>query len=128
MRLGTILLMLGVAGIVTYAWLFVGTMQRAGLGEVKRYSVVFAARKKTNLLVAILVVGAFLIPVAWLAAGLLIAILGWSTYTTVGQRRRMYELNFNQSFTERLFRVSFLSPLAICCLLASKWWFAAYVA
>jgi hypothetical protein len=114
--------------MVIYAWLFVGTMRRAGLDEVKRYSAVFAAQKKTNLLVAILVVGAFLIPVAWLAAGLLIATLGWSTYTTVEQRRRMHELDFSKSFTERLFRVGFLSPLAICFLLAGKLWVEAYVA
>lgn len=122
MHVGTALLLLGLVMLAIYARLFTRTVRSADPEELLRYHSIFA-RKKLNMVGALLIFGAFLVPVVWVATSLGVATLGWIALGTINQRRKMRELGFERSFTERLYRVSFVSPLAIGCLLASKVWF-----
>lgn len=122
MHVGTFLLLLGFVTLAIYAWLFTRTIRSANPEELLRYHSIFA-RKKVSMVGAALVIGAFLVPVVWVATSLAVATLAWIALATINQRRRMHELGFERNFTEQLYRVSFVSPLAIGCLLASKLWF-----
>jgi len=114
---------LSVAGLLIgalYFILFFRTFVKVGRAEADRFIATFAKRKRYNLVLVLLIVAALSIPNAIIATVLAVAALGWGIHETRLQDRQMRDLAFDPVFVRQLFRTSFLVPVAIACLLASK--------
>ena len=127
MRLGSILLVVGVVALLLYFVLFYRTFRSAG-NDAERYLEVFGSSKRRNLVAMFLIIAAFLIPIPSVAILLMALGIGWTAKETVVQHSRMRELGFGVRFERRLAWTSVISPLAILCLFGSKLWFQANVA
>ncbi len=124
--MGSLLLVVGAIALVAYAGLFYWTLAKAGRNQVARYNSAFA-KDRVNLVGAALVVAAFLVPSALLAATLGLCAFAWVARATLLQRARMREMLFDLLFERRLSAISLLAAVGISCLLASKLWFKANV-
>ena len=127
MKLGSILLIIGIVALPTYFVLFYKTFRNAGK-DAERYVEVFGDTKWRNLATMALIIGAFLMPNPVFGILLMTAAMGWTFKETLAQHRRMRELGFNPRFERRLAWVSVISPVAILSLFGSKLWFQAYFA
>lgn len=61
MRLGTVLLLIGVVTLVVYFWLFYRVFQNAG-EEAKRFLETFGNLRNPSWIGAVIIIGAFLVP------------------------------------------------------------------
>jgi hypothetical protein len=115
--------MLSVAGVLigaVYFVLFFLTFAKLGRAEADRLVSAFAG--KTYFAEAALLAAVLLVPTAVVAIILAVIGFAWLGRETWLQHRRMRELAFDATFERRMFRISFLVPLAIACLLAGKFW------
>ena len=120
----TVASMFSVAGILIaalYFVLFYLALAKLGRAETDRFIAAFAGRK-THLVAAALLAGVLFVPSAVIAMTLAVLGLAWGARETLQQHRRIRELAFDAAFERRLFRIGFLVPLFIACLLAAKFW------
>jgi hypothetical protein len=112
----------GVALLLSYAAAFYWVFHSAGSEQSQKYTITFSDRKKINLVGVALLGGAFLISNLILATILFVAAIGWIVHATYTQRKQMEAGRFDEIFTMRLFRISFMSIAAIGFLYAGKSW------
>jgi hypothetical protein len=123
--MGSLLIVIGFVLLVAYLIVFWLTMRSAG-EEAVRYSDLFAGSRKSNLLGAMLVVAALLVPGLIAPVVLAIAAFAWMAVATARQHAQMRRENFSRTFERRLLRISFLSPIAIACVLGGTLWLKAF--
>ena len=122
MTVGSTLSFVGFVIAVLYLAAFFRAFARIGRTEANRFVSSFPM-PKTSLVGAALIAAVLVVPNAAIATGLAVLGLVWLAYETRVLHRKMRELGFDTAFERQLFRISFLPPLAIACLLAGKFWF-----
>jgi hypothetical protein len=127
MKVGSILLFIGIVALPTYFVLFYGTFRGAG-EDAERYLETFGDSKRRNLVTMVLVITAFVVPNPVVAVAIMTIAIAWTFKESFLQHKKMRELSFNTDFERRLMWVSFVSPIAILCLFGSKLWFQAHAA
>ena len=125
--MGTLLFILGATLFATYWFLFVRTLRAAGSDATQRYQSE-VAKPRLNLIGVCLLGAALLVPAPLVAGIFATCAVAWVVFGTFTQRRRMRELQFDKSFSDRLFAASFVVATSIACLLAGKLWYQVFAA
>jgi uncharacterized membrane protein YidH (DUF202 family) len=123
MTVGSWLLLIGGLALALYFLFFYRTFATMDPAEAKRFT--STANPTANLIGVVLVVGMFIAPTFALTFVLAGIAFAWIARATWVQHSKMREMAFDSALERRLLRITFLAPVAIICLLASKLWFRA---
>jgi hypothetical protein len=124
MTVGSLLFVFGGLTVALYFVLFYRTFATLDRTEWQRFTATFATGKERLVDVGLLG-GMFLVPNVTLAVTLAVVAFGWIAWASLLQHSKMREMAFDPAFERRLFRISFLVPIGVGCLFASKLWYHA---